>query len=527
MGNRTKYTDWSGTMTYQYNNANMLTSYGVILNTGTVTGNYDITSSTNNITVGISVIASSKTAVCEYDSYGNMTARVENGNRTEYVYDYENRLTKIVFPNGSYQQYKYDHAGKRVMLEKYKTSTSTSPVDTQMFVYDKALGNSVYEITGSTVTRNVYAWPSNKLVCAVAVNSSTTTIKYFHTDGLGSVSALTDSNGAVTNSYKYDPFGNILSMTGNNNASRFVGSLGAMDDDTGLVLMGARYYDPVLGRFISKDKLQRTNRYMYCSNNPVNFVDPSGLEEESAFSMSDLDNPDYREWVSVQYASGNELVVMTQWQMMQEYQQYYSPSDLGTVDYLPYVPITTQEYYEYNGNRYYYGITGPANEEGLAAWIEDQKKKEAEYAANPEYYASANTSVTDAVEYSVVYKNDEEILDYRLFDKLKQFAKIYKLHITITSGYRLTGSHTEGISADIRADGKTMKNLSDMAYKSGLFNRIGVYEEGKDYSGDVTGPHVHLDMKDEKNYWRYEPEKYPTDLYNYKSNYNDLWTKDK
>ncbi|MFA5860011.1 MAG: RHS repeat-associated core domain-containing protein, partial [Elusimicrobiota bacterium] len=201
------------------------------------------------------------------------------------------------------------------------TSTSTSPVDTQMFVYDKALGNSVYEITGSTVTRNVYAWPSNKLVCKVTVNGSSTTASYFHTDGLGSVSALTDSNGAVTNSYKYDPFGNILSMTGNNNAARYIGTLGAMDDDTGLVLMGARYYDPMLGRFISKDKLQRTNRYMYCSNNPVNFVDPSGLEEVS------------KESVISGYESEIEMI-MRHWTMYEEIGEVETA--LGMINYLEY-----------------------------------------------------------------------------------------------------------------------------------------------------------------------------------------------
>lgn len=105
-------------------------------------------------------------------------------------------------------------------------------------------------------------------------------------DGLGSVVALTDSSGAVVNTYSYDPYGNTKSSTGTvANPWRFGGSYGAYHDaDTGLYKIGARYYSPKLGRWTQQDPLVhlydpvQLNRYAYAGCNPSNVIDPSGLE---------------------------------------------------------------------------------------------------------------------------------------------------------------------------------------------------------------------------------------------------------
>lgn len=80
---------------------------------------------------------------------------------------------------------------------------------------------------------------------------------YYVFDGLDSVVALTDSRGAVVNTYTYDPYGNTVSSTGTVvNPWRFCGFYGAYHDaETGLYEIGARYYSPELGRWTRQDPL--------------------------------------------------------------------------------------------------------------------------------------------------------------------------------------------------------------------------------------------------------------------------------
>lgn len=113
---------------------------------------------------------------------------------------------------------------------------------------------------------------------------------YFATDHLGSVIALVDSsNGSVVERYAYGPYGetyvgtppNVQAPSGGS-AFRYTGQL--YDGETGLSYYGARYYAPSLGRFISPDPIgygDGLNMYAYVGNNPVNYVDPTGLFAQS------------------------------------------------------------------------------------------------------------------------------------------------------------------------------------------------------------------------------------------------------
>jgi RHS repeat-associated protein len=107
---------------------------------------------------------------------------------------------------------------------------------------------------------------------------------YYFGDHLGSSSVLTDRAGDEVQRYGYGAFG---TETYQNNTSafevsnRYTGQ--TLDEDTGLYYYGARYYDPELGRFIQADTIvpsaanpQTLNRYAYCGNNPMKYVDPSG-----------------------------------------------------------------------------------------------------------------------------------------------------------------------------------------------------------------------------------------------------------
>lgn len=107
-------------------------------------------------------------------------------------------------------------------------------------------------------------------------------IYFYHSDHLGSTNLVTDEQGQVVERVEYAPFGSISVRQGSANVpQKFTGQ--RLDAGTGLYFYHARYYDPSLGRFIQPDSIvqapadpQTLNRYAYCRNSPVNYVDPSG-----------------------------------------------------------------------------------------------------------------------------------------------------------------------------------------------------------------------------------------------------------
>ena len=112
-------------------------------------------------------------------------------------------------------------------------------------------------------------------------------LTYVHTDILGSAVLLTDPSGAVVGTYEYEPLGDLVGLleTGEGTDYLFTGQ--EYDVESSLYYYNARYYNPRIGRFISRDAFMgrdgdvlSKNRYIYVKNNPLKYVDPSGEEEE-------------------------------------------------------------------------------------------------------------------------------------------------------------------------------------------------------------------------------------------------------
>jgi RHS repeat-associated protein len=134
------------------------------------------------------------------------------------------------------------------------------------------------EKIGSAVTSYVRE-PSGNLVYQKLSSGQTF---YYYFDGLGTVIGQIDSGGNQRAKYTYDPFGAHATETGVNgtapaNPWRWMG--GYLDAPTGLYHFGERYYDPARGRFLQVDPVSggSANAYGYCSGDPINCSDLSGL----------------------------------------------------------------------------------------------------------------------------------------------------------------------------------------------------------------------------------------------------------
>jgi len=102
--------------------------------------------------------------------------------------------------------------------------------------------------------------------------------KFVHTDYLGSARLMTDASGAVTDSWKYDAYGNVKSHTGPSTTKlSFARQWGYQQDSEGLQLLGHRYYEADTGVFLSRDPaLDGSNWFGYAKNKPNKLVDPGG-----------------------------------------------------------------------------------------------------------------------------------------------------------------------------------------------------------------------------------------------------------
>jgi len=211
-----------------------------------------------------------------YDLNGSLTSVSGAAyNDYSYNYDYENRM--INFSDGTRTiQYTYDGDGNR-LNQSVSVSGSVYGSDECSYIYDINTGIPRMLVekddTGNT---NNYTYAGRLLS---RIDPADTV--YYHQDGLGSISIISDVYGNPLNRYTYDAFGSPRSVSESvYNPFRFTGE---PYDASGLIYLRARYYDPVTGRFLSQDTFNgklndplSQNRYVYCGNNPVLYVDPSG-----------------------------------------------------------------------------------------------------------------------------------------------------------------------------------------------------------------------------------------------------------
>jgi len=144
------------------------------------------------------------------------------------------------------------------------------------YLYDGA--NVLEEVDGSGNVLARYTQGAGIDQPLAELRSGTTS--YYQQDVLSSVTSLSNSAGALANTYTYDSYGKLTTSTGTiTNPYRYTGR--EADSETGLDYYRARYYDPSTGRFISEDPsgfAAGVNFYAYTLGSPINFRDPSGLD---------------------------------------------------------------------------------------------------------------------------------------------------------------------------------------------------------------------------------------------------------
>ena len=154
-----------------------------------------------------------------------------------------------------------------------------------LFSFKGPTGQTTHEnvyLGGSLVATIDHNWPSNTVIAT----------KYQHTDALGTPVVVTNTMGAVLERIVYDPYGGAIGGTRGG-----IGYTGHVEDaGTDLIYMQQRYYDPEVGRFLSKDAepvrtsvADNFNRYFYANNNPFRFIDPDGRDVRITGKDEDID----------------------------------------------------------------------------------------------------------------------------------------------------------------------------------------------------------------------------------------------
>jgi RHS repeat-associated protein len=210
----------------------------------------------------------------EYDLDGFLTNKTDLTNpsdKTAYIYSSRGELLRVTLPGGKVIEYVHDPLGRRIakkidgaITEKYLWQGLTRLL-------------AIYDGADNLLMRFEYA--DDRMQVAVTTEGVTYYLAY---DQVGSLRVVADSAGNVVKRVDYDSFGNIINDTKEDLKIPFGFAAGLHDRDTGLVRFGFRDYDPDIGRWTGKDPIffagGDTDLYGYVLNDPVNLIDPFGLE---------------------------------------------------------------------------------------------------------------------------------------------------------------------------------------------------------------------------------------------------------
>ena len=229
-----------------------------------------------------------------HDARGNLL----NDGQPLLAYDAEDQLTSIRVPPtataaGWETQFVYDGLGRlrirREITVPATGSTTTRTTNQVRYLYDGF--TAVQERDGNNAVLATYT-RGNDLsgspqgaggIGGLLARTDASGSLFYHADGGGNVTTLFNASQAVVGRYSYDPFGNLLGMSGAGAAgNRYRFSSKEVHPQTGMYYYGFRFYEPNLQRWTSRDPIEEMgglNLYGFVGNDPVDGVDPFGWSD--------------------------------------------------------------------------------------------------------------------------------------------------------------------------------------------------------------------------------------------------------
>jgi RHS repeat-associated protein len=200
---------------------------------------------TNLATAG-TAFASSRTTAWGYDPLGQVTTAATSDSSAD-------------------RAYQYDAIGNRI-----SRSVGVPPTPSKTYIWGLDLSSSMQDAGGVGG------------LLAVQIQNPQSAIYYPTYDGNGNISEYLGSDSTIAAHFEYDPFGNTTANTDSGNQFAYRFSTKPLDAETGLYYYGYRFYDPVTGRWPSRDTIEEDgglNLYGFVGNNGIGMVDCLGMKE--------------------------------------------------------------------------------------------------------------------------------------------------------------------------------------------------------------------------------------------------------
>jgi RHS repeat-associated protein len=198
----------------------------------------------------------------------SVTATAQVSDTITYDWSSLDTLRSATTPEGTYR-YTYD--GDNLRVRKVGAGNTVD------YIRDGA-GQVIAEYNGAGNLITEYIYADGRRIAKITASGQRT---YYHSDAVGTPLAITSQSGSLSWRGENLPFGTEHSSAGSGDRFKFTGK--EFEDPTGLFYFEARYYDPVIGRFISVDPMRGNpsspvslNRYVYGLNNPLRYIDPDG-----------------------------------------------------------------------------------------------------------------------------------------------------------------------------------------------------------------------------------------------------------
>ena len=249
-GNRLKKLDKSGMEEYHYNRKNQL----------------------------ICRFSEKDKTAYRYDKQGNLLEAAGAEGTAVFSYNAFHQQTAMTMPDGKHLENQYDAEYLRAGMVENGNSCN--------FLYYNGELLAESSPDGDTISRYIFGYG-----VAAGWNREKSGYHYYHLDEQNSTAYITGRGGEIENRYEYDAFGVLKnSMEEFHNRILYTGQ--QYDQTSGQYYLRARFYNPVIGRFVQEDEYRGDglNLYAYCKNNPVVYYDPSGYGEEKCDKVGGNDS---------------------------------------------------------------------------------------------------------------------------------------------------------------------------------------------------------------------------------------------